>query len=292
MVSVEDVFRFLRSENLVPRDKAEDVAFLAVTMAADYSRRARRGEPTFDDAILVLKWLCKIPVPGKPPQDRRAKALIAKLAHLSRTTGHTPLVLPTGATRAPPQNISPLRLLVRLDVLTDSELSEITGRARRPAARGRTMVPLERILSQFDETPSSRGYRVRQGTGRGRIGRSLVRGGETVTIPKSMLNSMDRIRAKLDYIDGQLRFLTKEFRTQAKSWSKMRERGSGRRRAKRRPSEYNLFLMDKMKQGMTMTEAVGAWKQRGGSSQSSSMSSSSMSSSMGEESETETEDEA
>ena len=68
---------------------------------------------------------------------------------------------------------------------------------------------------------------------------------------------------------------------------------SNQKRAKRKPSEYNLYLKDKMKQGMTMTEAVGAWKQRGGSSsQSSSMSSSSMSSSMGEESETETEDEA
>ena len=67
---------------------------------------------------------------------------------------------------------------------------------------------------------------------------------------------------------------------------------SNQKRAKRKPSEYSLYLKDKMKQGMTMTEAVGAWKQRGGSSESSSMSSSSMSSSMGEESETETEDEA
>jgi len=113
----------------------------------------------------------------------------------------------------------------------------------------------------------------------------------TVTIPKSVTATLDRIHAKVQSVETQLRDFTKEFRTQAKAWTKMGEK-SNQKRAKRKPSEYNLYLKDKMKQGMTMTEAVGAWKQRGGSSESSSMSSSSMSSSMGEESETETEDEA
>src|SRR2546428_11364529 len=114
----------------------------------------------------------------------------------------------------------------------------------------------------------------------------------TVTIPKSVTATLDRIHAKVQTVETQLRDFTKEFRTQAKAWIKMGEK-SNQKRAKRKPSEYNLYLKDKMKQGMTMTEAVGAWKQRGGgSSQSSSMSSTSMSSSMGEESETETEDEA
>jgi len=112
-----------------------------------------------------------------------------------------------------------------------------------------------------------------------------------VTIPKSVTATLDRIHAKVQSVETQLRDFTKEFRTQAKAWTKMGEK-SNQKRAKRKPSEYNLYLKDKMKQGMTMTEAVGAWKQRGGSSESSSMSSSSMSSSMGEESETETEDEA
>src|SRR3989449_1777595 len=113
----------------------------------------------------------------------------------------------------------------------------------------------------------------------------------TVTIPKSVTATLDRIHAKVQSVETQLRDFTKEFRTQAKAWTKMGEK-SNQKRAKRKPSEYNLYLKDKMKQGMTMTEAVGAWKQRGGGSESSSMSSSSMSSSMGEESETETEDEA
>src|SRR2546428_9863363 len=113
-----------------------------------------------------------------------------------------------------------------------------------------------------------------------------------VAIPKSVTATLDRIHAKVQSVETQLRDFTKEFRTQAKAWTKMGEK-SNQKRAKRKPSEYNLYLKDKMKQGMTMTEAVGAWKQRGCSSESSSsMSSSSMSSSMGEESETETEDEA
>src|SRR3989442_3329783 len=111
-----------------------------------------------------------------------------------------------------------------------------------------------------------------------------------VTIPKSVTATLDRIHAKVQSVETQLRDFTKEFRTQAKAWTKMGEK-SNQKRAKRKPSEYNLYLKDKMKQGMTMTEAVGAWKQRGGSSQSSSMSSSSMCSSISEESETETEDE-
>ncbi|HZD13444.1 MAG TPA: hypothetical protein VE177_08010 [Candidatus Binatus sp.] len=104
----------------------------------------------------------------------------------------------------------------------------------------------------------------------------------TATIPKSLSSTIDKIHARLSAVDTQLRDFTKEFRTTAKGWSKqMAERSSGRgTRAKRKPSEYNLFLKDKMKQGMTMTEAVQSWKARGGaSSMSSSESSSSMSSS-------------
>ncbi len=95
------------------------------------------------------------------------------------------------------------------------------------------------------------------------------------------------MRAKLDTVDSTLREHIKNFNAQAKAWTKqMSEARSSAKapRAKRKPSEYNLYLKDKMKQGMTMTEAVQAWKQRGsGTSSSSSMSGSSMSSSMSDD---------
>ncbi len=44
------------------------------------------------------------------------------------------------------------------------------------------------------------------------------------------------------------------------------------KKEKRKPSEYNLFLKDKMSQGMSMVDAVKAWKEKeGGASSSSSM---------------------
>lgn len=44
------------------------------------------------------------------------------------------------------------------------------------------------------------------------------------------------------------------------------------KKEKRKPSPYNLFLKDKMSQGMSMVDAVKAWKEReGGESSSSSM---------------------
>jgi hypothetical protein len=44
------------------------------------------------------------------------------------------------------------------------------------------------------------------------------------------------------------------------------------KKEKRKPSPYNLFLKDKMSQGMSMVDAVKAWKEReGGASSSSSM---------------------
>jgi len=44
------------------------------------------------------------------------------------------------------------------------------------------------------------------------------------------------------------------------------------KKEKRKPSEYNLFLKDKMSQGMSMVDAVKAWKERDeGQSSSSSM---------------------
>jgi len=36
------------------------------------------------------------------------------------------------------------------------------------------------------------------------------------------------------------------------------------KREKRKPSAYNLFLKDKMSQGMTMVDAVKAWKEKEG----------------------------
>ena len=47
------------------------------------------------------------------------------------------------------------------------------------------------------------------------------------------------------------------------------------KKEKRKPSPYNLFLKDKMSQGMSMVDAVKAWKEREGGSSSSSESGSS-----------------
>src|SRR6266566_1516406 len=44
------------------------------------------------------------------------------------------------------------------------------------------------------------------------------------------------------------------------------------RREKRKPSEYNLFLKDKMSAGMSMVDAVKAWKEKEGGSSSTSSS--------------------
>src|SRR5437899_7291616 len=60
----------------------------------------------------------------------------------------------------------------------------------------------------------------------------------TVTIPKSVTATLDRIHAKVQTVETQLRDFTKEFRTQAKAWTKMGEK-SNQKRAKRKPSEYN-----------------------------------------------------
>ncbi len=43
------------------------------------------------------------------------------------------------------------------------------------------------------------------------------------------------------------------------------------KKEKRKPSEYNLFLKDKMSAGMSMIDAVKAWKEKEGGSSSSSM---------------------
>ena len=42
------------------------------------------------------------------------------------------------------------------------------------------------------------------------------------------------------------------------------------KKEKRKPSEYNLFLKDKMSQGMSMVDAVKAWKEKEGGMSSSS----------------------
>ena len=118
--------------------------------------------------------------------------------------------------------------------------------------------------------------------------RSSSGGGTGGGVPKAVTATLDRIKARLDSLDSEVKGFVREFRTQAKAWTKMGEKSSAKR-AKRKPSEYNLFLRDKMKQGQTMQEAVNSWKARGGSG--SSMSSGASESMSTVESESETEEE-
>ena len=137
-------------------------------------------------------------------------------------------------------------------------------------------------------------------------------------IPKSLLADVNKLKTRLTSLEKNHTSLAKtrlasiekaqtsfarELKDSVKSLNEMLRKQSetiaqlGKmktvKKEKRKPSEYNLFLKDKMKQGMTMTEAVQAWKARGGGSSTSSMSGSSMSSSMSEdEGESETEEEA
>jgi hypothetical protein len=104
---------------------------------------------------------------------------------------------------------------------------------------------------------------------------------KTSGIPKSILADINKLKTRIASLEKSNASLTKELKASMKSagdWMKKQEQTIAQmgkksaKREKRKPSAYNLFLKDKMSQGMTMIDAVKAWKEKeGGIGSSSSM---------------------
>jgi hypothetical protein len=98
-------------------------------------------------------------------------------------------------------------------------------------------------------------------------------------------NQASLLKTKIAAMEKANASLTKELRDHVKSLNealkkqqsnidaRIAELGKMKpaKKEKRKPSEYNLFLKDKMSQGMSMVDAVKAWKEREGGSSSSSV---------------------
>ncbi len=90
-------------------------------------------------------------------------------------------------------------------------------------------------------------------------------------IPKSILADINKLKSRLASMEKSNASMMKEFKANMKShadWLKKQEQTIAQlgkksaKREKRKPSAYNLFLKDKMTQGMTMIDAVKAWKEK------------------------------
>ncbi len=86
-------------------------------------------------------------------------------------------------------------------------------------------------------------------------------------IPKSLLADINRLKSKLTSLEKNNSSMWKEFKNATRSHAEMLKKQEsliaqlGKKTAKkekRKPSEYNLFLKDKMSQGMSMVDAVKA----------------------------------
>lgn len=107
---------------------------------------------------------------------------------------------------------------------------------------------------------------------------------------KSRLSTLEKshsslVKTKLASIEKAQASLSKELKDSIRNLNdaikKQQENIEGRisqlgkmkpaKKEKRKPSEYNLFLKDKMSAGMSMIDAVKAWKEKEGGSSSSSM---------------------
>ena len=92
-------------------------------------------------------------------------------------------------------------------------------------------------------------------------------------VPKSILADITRVKTRLTSLEKSNTSMMKQFKSSMKSssdWRKKQEQTIAQlgkkstKREKRKPSAYNLFLKDKMSQGMTMVDAVKAWKEKEG----------------------------
>ncbi len=99
-------------------------------------------------------------------------------------------------------------------------------------------------------------------------------------IPKSIVADINRLKGRLNSLEKSQTSLTKELKNTAKAHLDMIKKQQATistlgkkavKREKRKPSPYNLFLKDKMSQGMSMIEAVKAWKEKQSGTSSTSM---------------------
>ncbi len=109
---------------------------------------------------------------------------------------------------------------------------------------------------------------------------------KTSGIPKSILADIKKLKTSLATLEKNHNTLFKDFKSTIKSHSEMLKKQQSTiaqqestiaqlgkksvKKEKRKPSEYNLFLKGKMTQGMSMIDAVKAWKERESSTSTSS----------------------
>ncbi|TMI19594.1 hypothetical protein E6H32_01640 [Candidatus Bathyarchaeota archaeon] len=101
---------------------------------------------------------------------------------------------------------------------------------------------------------------------------------KTSGIPKSILADIKKLKTNLATLEKSHNTLFKDFKSTIKSHSEILKKQQSTiaqqestiaqlgkksvKKEKRKPSEYNLFLKGKMTQGMSMIDAVKAWKER------------------------------
>ena len=101
---------------------------------------------------------------------------------------------------------------------------------------------------------------------------------KTSGIPKSILADIKKLKTNLATLEKSHNTLFKDFKSTIKSHAEMLKKQQSTiaqqestiaqlgkksvKKEKRKPSEYNLFLKGKMTQGMSMIDAVKAWKER------------------------------
>ncbi len=104
---------------------------------------------------------------------------------------------------------------------------------------------------------------------------------KTSGIPKSIVADINRLKTRIASLEKSGTSMMKEYKATMKSHVDMMKKmeqsiaqmgKKSAKREKRKPSAYNLFLKDKMSQGITMVDAVKAWKEKEGGMGSSSSS--------------------
>ncbi len=104
---------------------------------------------------------------------------------------------------------------------------------------------------------------------------------KTSGIPKSIVADINRLKTRIASLEKSGTSMMKEYKATMKSHMDMMRKmeqtiaqlgKKSAKREKRKPSAYNLFLKDKMSQGITMVDAVKAWKAKEGGTGSSSSS--------------------